>query len=235
VQIYEGKAKRVTPVSPAEIEVFFKDDATAFNGQKHEVFPGKGALNSQISELLFDYLGKRGVETQHVKRLDERTLLAKRATMFPLEVVVRFQVAGSLQKRTGLPDGTPCNPPVVELYYKRDDLGDPIMNDDHIRLLAIAKPDEVQELRELALRIALDLRALFGRADVDLFDMKFEFGRTLDGKIVLADEISPDTCRFRDARTGSMLDKDRFRQGKGDLLAGYRELHARLVSALGGR
>lgn len=233
MQVYEGKAKRMRPLSEREVECVFKDDATAFNGQKHEIFPGKGALNSRISEMLFTYLESRGIPTQHVKRVDERTLIVKRATMFPLEIVVRFKIAGSLQKRTGLPDGTACEPPVVELYYKRDDLGDPIVNDDHIRLLKLATPHELTELRAMALTIAGELRGLFAKARIDLFDMKFEFGRTPDGKIILADEISPDTCRFRDMDGGGMLDKDRFRQGKGDLLEGYRDVHARLTAILG--
>lgn len=229
MQVYEGKAKRMRPLSEREVEVVFKDDATAFNGQKHEVFPGKGALNSVISEMLFTFLEGKGVPTQALRRVDERTLIVKRCTMFPLEVVVRFQVAGSLQKRTGLPDGTVCDPPIVELYYKRDDLGDPIINEDHIRLLKLATPAELTELRTLALKIAGELRGLFHQARIDLFDMKFEFGRTPDGKVILADEISPDTCRFRDMDGAGMLDKDRFRKGEGDLLEGYREVHARLT------
>jgi phosphoribosylaminoimidazole-succinocarboxamide synthase len=233
VQVYEGKAKRMRPLSEREVECVFKDDATAFNGQKHEVFPGKGALNSQISEMLFTYLEGKGIPTQHLRRTDERTLIVKRATMFPLEVVVRFKIAGSLQKRTGLPDGTPCDPPVLELYYKRDDLGDPIINDDHIRLLKLATPAELTELRGMAMKIAGELQGLFAKARIDLFDMKFEFGRTPEGKVILADEISPDTCRFRDMDGGGMLDKDRFRQGKGDLLEGYREVHGRLTKVLG--
>lgn len=233
MQVYEGKAKRMRPLSETEVEVVFKDDATAFNGQKHEVFAGKGELNSKISEMLFEYLGAKGVPTQHLRRTDERTLIAKRATMFALEVVVRFKIAGSLQKRTGLADGTACDPAILELYYKRDDLGDPIINDDHVRLLGIATPAELTELRTLAMTIASHLRELFIKARIDMFDMKFEFGRTPDGAIILADEISPDTCRFRDMDGGGMLDKDRFRQGKGDLLEGYREVHGRLSKVLG--
>lgn len=232
MQVYEGKAKRMRPLSEREVEVVFKDDATAFNGQKHEIFPGKGELNSRISEALFVFLEGRGVPTQHLRRIDERTLIAKRCTMFALEVVVRFKIAGSLQKRTGLLDGTACDPPILELYYKRDDLGDPIINDDHVRLLKLATPFELGELRTLALKIAGELQSLFAKARIDLFDMKFEFGRTTDGTVVLADEISPDTCRFRDIDGGGMLDKDRFRQGKGDLLEGYREVQARLSKVL---
>ncbi|MBC7793349.1 MAG: phosphoribosylaminoimidazolesuccinocarboxamide synthase [Clostridia bacterium] len=232
MQVYDGKAKRMRPLSETEIEVVFKDDATAFNGQKHEVFAGKGELNSRISEMLFELLESKGIATQHLRRTDERTLIAKRATMFALEVVVRFKVAGSLQKRTGLPDGTVCEPAIHELYFKRDDLGDPLINEDHVSLLKIATLDELIVLREMASAISLHLRELFSKARIDLFDMKFEFGRTPDGKIILADEISPDTCRFRDMDGGGMLDKDRFRQGKGDLLEGYREVHSRLTRVL---
>ncbi len=228
---YEGKAKRVIPRSPQEIAILYKDDATAFNGQKHAQFAGKGVLNSQITEKLFLFLERSGMKTHHLGRLDERTLLAKPAKMYPLEVVVRFKVAGSLQKRTGLPENTPCTPPVVEMYYKRDDLGDPILNDDHIRLLGAATPDEVGVLRRMSLDAALKLEKLFAKAGIALVDMKLELGKTSDG-VVICDEISPDTCRFRDAKTGTILDKDRFRRDLGDLLEGYREVLARLEKAL---
>ncbi len=228
---YEGKAKRVTPRPKGEVAIYYKDDATAFNGQKHAIFPGKGELNSQITELLFDWLGAHGVKTHHVGRLDARTLVARAASIIPLEVVVRFKVEGSLQKRTGLPVGTPCRPPVVETYYKRDDLGDPLVNDDHIRLLGAATPKEVATLRAAAVDIATRLEKLAAKAGISLVDMKLEFGRTASG-IVLADEISPDTCRFRDAATGLILDKDRFRRDQGDLLEGYREVLSRLTRAV---
>lgn len=230
-EFYEGKAKRVTPRSEEEVAVFYKDDATAFNGEKRATFAGKGALNSLISEKLFAYLQGRGIATHHLGRLDERTLLSKRVQIIPLECVVRFKVAGSLKKRTGLPENTPCSPPVVELYYKRDDLGDPLLTDDHIRLLGLATPEEVTELRRRALDASLQLKALLDAADLDLVDLKFEFGRTPRG-IVLADEISPDTCRFRDRRTGEILDKDIFRESRGDLLAGYREVLRRIDATL---
>ncbi|MBI5508711.1 MAG: phosphoribosylaminoimidazolesuccinocarboxamide synthase [Deltaproteobacteria bacterium] len=231
MQQYEGKAKRVTVRDDGDVEIYYKDDATAFNGQKHELFAGKGALNSQIAERLLVYLQQRGTPTHHVQRLDDRTLLAKRVKIFPLEVVVRFKVAGSLAKRTGLPDNTVCAPPIVETYYKRDDLGDPIVNDDHIRLLGIATPADVLTLRRMALKAALDLKALCDKAEIDLVDLKLEFGQSGAG-ILLADEVSPDTCRFRDKKTGSSLDKDVFRQGKGDLLSGYREVLQRFEKAL---
>ena len=230
---YEGKAKRVRHRADGLVELSYKDDATAFNGQRRASFPGKGRLNSEITELLFNYLAARGVPSHARGRLDERTLLAERAQMVPLEVVVRFQVAGSLRKRTGLPDGTVCEPPIVEFYYKRDELGDPLLNAEHIRLLRLATPAELLELEAQARRAAGLLRELCARAELQLFDLKFEFGRTARG-LVLADEISPDTCRLRDARTGESLDKDVFREGKGELLRGYRIIYERLRAATAG-
>jgi phosphoribosylaminoimidazole-succinocarboxamide synthase len=229
--VYEGKAKRVRLRGDGLVELQFKDDATAFNGQRHERFAGKGPLNSEISELLFAYLAQRGVKSHARGRLDERTLLAERAVMIPLEVVVRFQVAGSLRKRTGLPDGTLCEPPIVEFYYKSDALGDPLLTEEHIRLLGLATEAELKELAAQARRAALLLRMLCERARLCLYDLKFEFGRTAQG-LVLADEISPDTCRFRDAQTGESLDKDVFREGRGELLRGYRIVYDRLRAAL---
>jgi phosphoribosylaminoimidazole-succinocarboxamide synthase len=230
---YEGKAKRVTLRPDGLVELRYKDDATAFNGQKREQFAEKGVLNSQISELLFRYVESHGIPTHSRGRLDERTLLAASAKMFALEAVVRFKVAGSLRKRTGLPEGTLCTPPIVEFYYKRDDLGDPLLNDAHIRMLQLATPAELAVLTDLSLRTAGLLHELCARGAIDLVDMKFEFGRVgSSGDIVLCDEISPDTCRFRDAHTGHSLDKDRFREDTGDLIDGYREALARLQAAL---
>lgn len=229
---YEGKAKRVTPHGAGDtVAIYYKDEATAFNGQKKEVFPGKGALNSQITELLFAYLAGRGVLTHHRGRLDERTLLAVKVAIIPLEVVVRFKVAGSLQKRTGLPYMHACEPALVELYLKDDALGDPHLADEHVRLLGLASPEEVETIKSRARHAAGALRELFAAARIDLVDLKFEFGRGPDG-ILLADEISPDTCRFRDMDSGEILDKDLFRLGNGDLIMGYRKLHERLVEAL---
>lgn len=230
-QSYDGKAKRMLPLSEHELEMYFKDDATAFNGSKHAVFDGKGALNCEITEKLLSYLGEHGIAHHIIARMSDRSMRVKRAEMFALEAVVRFKVAGSLQKRTGLPSNTPCVPPIVELYYKRDDLGDPIINEDHVRLLGLATPAEITEIKRQSLLIAECLLSLCKNAELDLVDMKFEFGK-VDGKIILADEISPDTCRFRDASTGRILDKDLFRQDGGDLLAGYREVLKRLDNAI---
>ncbi len=230
-EIYEGKAKRVRRTAEGLAEIYFKDDATAGNGKKHARFPGKGALCCRISELLLLYLARHGIATHLVRRVDERTLLVRSVAIIPLEVVVRFQVAGSLAQRTGLPLGTTCTPPIYELYYKRDDLGDPILNDEHVRLLGLATESELAVLRSLALRAAEALRQLLMRADLALYDLKFEFGRCA-GEIVLADEISPDTCRIRDARSGQVLDKDVFRQDLAELCPTYSALLARLEPLL---
>lgn len=230
---YEGKAKRVMPQADGTAHIFYKDDATAFDGKRHELFPGKGVLNSQITEKLFTHLASRGIPTHHLGRVDERTLSARLVEIIPIEAVVRYKVAGSLQKRTGLEYLTACDPPIVEFYYKRDDLGDPMINDDHVRQLGLATPAECDTVRTLSVRAADELRDLFAAADIDLVDLKFEFGRTPDGEVILADEISPDTCRFRDIETGEILDKDLFRFDEGDLLGGYGKLLDRLDGALG--
>jgi len=230
--VYEGKAKRVTPRPDGTVLIHYKDDATAFNGERHEQFAGKGALNSQITELLFDHLARRGITTHHIGRVDDDTLEARQVEIIPIEAVVRFKVAGSLQKRTGLPYLTVMDPPIVEFYYKRDDLGDPMINDDHVDRLGLATSEEAETIRTESRKAAIELRTLFAGAGIDLVDLKFEFGRTAEGEVILADEISPDTCRFRDMETGEILDKDLFRFDEGDLLAGYRKLLARLDHAL---
>lgn len=225
---YEGKAKRVRLLPNGSAEIYFKDDATAGNGKKRASFAGKGALCCRISELLLRYLEGQGIRTHFKGSLDERTQLVQRVEIIPLEVVVRFQVAGSLALRTGLAKGTPCEPPICELYYKRDDLGDPLLNDEHVRLLGLASADELHRLRELALTAATLLRALLLPAGIALYDLKFEFGRA-DGALLLADEISPDTCRFRDVATGQVLDKDVFRLDLAELVPTYQEVLRRLL------
>lgn len=229
---YEGKAKRVTPQADGTAHIFYKDDATAFDGKRHELFPGKGVLNSQITERLFGHLEGEGIPTHHIGRVDESTLSARLVDIIPIESVVRFKVAGSLQKRTGLDYLAECDPPIVEFYYKRDDLGDPMINDDHVRRLELATPEECDTVRRLSVEAATVLRDLFTAAGIDLVDLKFEFGRTPDGEVILADEVSPDTCRFRDVETGEILDKDLFRFDEGDLLGGYGKLLGRLDEAL---
>lgn len=233
-ETYEGKAKRVVRRTARTVHIEFKDDATAFNGQRHELFEHKGVINSEITEKLFTFLHGRGVATHHLGRFDERTLIAQWVEIILIEAVVRFKVAGSLQKRTGLDYLVPCDPPIIEMYYKRDDLGDPLINDDHVGLLGLATPDEIETVRYQSHRAAAALRKLFLRAGIDLVDLKFEFGRAADGQVILADEISPDTCRFRDLDTGEFLDKDLFRFDRGDLISGYRKLLGRLNLVLAG-
>jgi phosphoribosylaminoimidazole-succinocarboxamide synthase len=235
METYEGKAKRVVRRQDDTVELHYKDDATAFNGVKHAQFQGKGALNSQITEKLFGYLTARGVRNHHLGRIDELTLHAEAVTIILLEAVGRFKVAGSLQKRTGLEYLAECSPPIIEFYYKRDDLGDPLLNSEHIRLLGVATEEECATIHGLTLDASLKLRELFAKVGIDLVDLKFEFGRTAKGELILADEISPDTCRFRDAKTGEILDKDLFRFDGGDLLDGYRKLAERLDEALATR
>ena len=229
---YEGKAKRVVAQPDGTAHIHYKDDATAFNGARHAEFDGKGALNSQITERLFGYLESEGIPTHHIGRVDDRTLSAHWVDIIPIEAVVRFKVAGSLQKRLGLDYLAECDPPLIETYFKRDDLGDPLLTDDHIRLLGIARAEDVERIRDLSQSAAEALRRLFAKAGIDLVDLKFEFGHTTDGRLVLADEVSPDTCRFRDLATGEILDKDLFRFDEGDLLAGYRKLLSHLDRAL---
>lgn len=224
---YEGKAKRVRLLSDGLAEIYFKDDATAGNGKKHARFPGKGALCCRISELLLSYLAQQGIPTHLIRRTDERTLLCRAVAIIPIEVVVRFQVAGSLTLRTGLAKGAQCDPPICELYYKRDDLGDPLINDEHVRLLGLASAAELDAVRALALKAARALRGLLRRADLLLYDLKFEFGRA-GAALLLADEISPDTCRIRDAHSGQVLDKDVFRLDLAELVPTYAALLERI-------
>ena len=231
---YEGKAKILTKhASIANTYLMrFKDDATAGNGQKHAVFPGKGAINTRITWLLFKYLEAHGIKHHILDQIDTTTLHVQHVDIIPLEVVVRTKVAGSLQKRTGLAYGTLCETPIVEFYYKRDDLGDPLFNNAHIQLMKLASPDNVATLSRQALHIGELLRDLFARTHIDIFDFKLEFGKRPSGEIILADEISPDTCRLRDTQTHAILDKDLFRLDAGDLIQGYNAVLKRLESVL---
>lgn len=230
-KLYEGKAKRVTEYGDGSVEIYFKDDITAFNGEKHAISSGKGIINSQISELLYDYLHGCGIMHHMIDRVDERTLLCHQVSMYPIEVVVRFKAAGSLNKRLGVPLDTVCEPPIIEFYYKRDDLGDPIINLDHVQLLKLATPEEMTTLYTSGLMTATLLRYLFDLAGMNLVDIKFEYGRSAEG-LILADEISPDTCRLQDKINGKSLDKDLFRNDSGDLLIGYQEVLRRLEYVL---
>ncbi|MBX5467775.1 MAG: phosphoribosylaminoimidazolesuccinocarboxamide synthase [Firmicutes bacterium] len=227
--LYEGKAKKVyVGDRPDELWVEFKDDATAFNGQKRGQIADKGIVNSQVSARLFTVLEQAGVPTHYLGTVDERTLRVRRLRMIPLEVVVRNRVAGSLHQRTGLAEGTALKEPVVELYYKNDALGDPLLNDDHVRALELAPPAVVEALRSEARRINQVLSRFFADRGLILVDFKLEFGWDQD-RLCLGDEISPDTCRLWDQATLEKLDKDRFRRDLGGVAEAYRQVLARVM------
>lgn len=228
--LYEGKAKKVYATDdPHLVVVAFKDDATAFNGEKKGQIADKGIVNARMTAVLFRLLEEHGISTHFRDQLDERRLLVERLDMIPLEVVVRNRVAGSLEKRTGLPEGTVLADPVVELYYKNDSLGDPLLNDDHIRVLQLASPARVDLLRHEALRINSELSAYFSARELILVDFKLEFG-VRDGEVKLGDEISPDTCRLWDLRSLKKMDKDRFRRNLGGVEEAYQEVLQRVLS-----
>jgi phosphoribosylaminoimidazole-succinocarboxamide synthase len=226
--VYEGKAKIVREQeNQQEVAIFFKDEATAFDGTKKDTIPQKGYYNAQITCLIFSYLTDKGILTHFIRELDARTILVKKLQIIPIEVVVRNIATGSLVKRIGLTEGEKLIPPVVEFYYKNDPLHDPLINEDHARVLRLATSEELSELRKKALEINNLLTPLLDRADLMLVDFKLEFGR-YDGQILLGDEISPDTCRFWDKTTRQKLDKDRFRQDLGGVIEAYAEVYDRL-------
>jgi len=228
--IYEGKAKRIwTTEDPDRVLMEFKDDATALNGLKRGQIAGKGVVNARVTAVLMTMLANAGMPTHFVAQVDERRLLVRRLAMVPLEVVVRNVVAGSLAQRTGLAEGTPIEVPLVELYYKNDALGDPLLNDEHVVLLDAATPEELARLKSQARRINQLLSAFFLDRDLILVDFKLEFGR--DGaELVLGDEITPDTCRLWDRATHEKLDKDRFRRDLGGVEQAYQEVLRRVTA-----
>jgi phosphoribosylaminoimidazole-succinocarboxamide synthase len=226
--IYEGKAKKVFEAGqPDHVIQYFKDDATAFNAEKRGTIVEKGVVNNKVSERLFRLLEEGGVPTHFIERLSDREMLTKRVAIVPIEVVVRNIVAGSLAKRLGLKEGEAIEPPIVEFYYKDDALGDPLITEDHIRLLNLAKPSVVIEIRERALQVNKVLLPFFQARGMVLVDFKLEFGLH-HGKLILADEISPDTCRFWDQKTGESMDKDRFRKDLGRIEEAYQEVLRRV-------
>lgn len=228
-QLYEGKAKKVFATQdPDYVIVSYKDDATALNGLKRGTISGKGEVNNRVSNILFSYLEKNGVPTHFVKELSPRETAVKRVSIVPVEVVVRNVAAGSLAKRLGIPEGTVLKKTVLEFYYKDDALGDPLINCSHIYALDIATKAEMDRISELALKVDKLLSEYFAPAGVRLIDYKLEFGRFHD-QIILADEISPDTCRFWDDKTGEKLDKDRFRRDLGGEVEAYAELMRRVL------
>ena len=226
--IYEGKAKKVFEAGqPDHVIQYFKDDATAFNAEKRGTIVEKGVVNNKVSERLFRLLEEGGVPTHFIERLSDREMLTKRVAIVPIEVVVRNIVAGSLAKRLGLKEGDTIEPPIVEFYFKNDGLGDPLITEDHIRLLNLAKPFVVSEIRERALQVNKVLLPFFQARGMVLVDFKLEFGLH-HGKLILADEISPDTCRFWDQKTGESMDKDRFRKDLGKIEEAYQEVLRRV-------
>lgn len=231
-RVYEGKAKILYEgPEPGTLIVHYKDDTTAFNNQKKEVIDGKGVLNNRISELIFTKLNEIGVPTHFLKRLNMREQLIRAVEIIPLEVVVRNVAAGSLAKRLGLAEGTALPRSIIEFYYKNDELGDPLVSEEHITAFAWATPQEIDDIMALAIRINDFLSGLFLGIGIKLVDFKLEFGRLYEGemmRIVLADEISPDSCRLWDIKTSEKLDKDRFRRDLGGLVEAYQDVARRL-------
>lgn len=226
--IYEGKAKKLfTTGHPDEVLQYFKDDATAFNAQKRGTILDKGIINNKVSERLFRLLEESGVPTHFVERKSDREMLTKKVTIVPIEVVVRNVIAGSLAKRLGLKEGEAIQPPIVEWYYKNDGLGDPLIADEHVRLLKLATPEQMAEIKGLALKVNSVLQPFFAERRMVLVDFKLEFG-VHNGRLILADEISPDTCRFWDQATRESMDKDRFRKDLGKIEEAYQEVLKRV-------
>jgi len=228
-QIYEGKAKRVFATDdPERLIVDYKDDATAFNGLKKGTIRGKGIINNQMSNRLMQRLEREGVPTHFVQELSERETLVKRVEIVPLEVIVRNLAAGSFSKRYGVAEGTLFDAPTIEFSYKNDALEDPLINSSHVLALRLASAGELETIRSYAFRVNEVLRVFWAGCGVTLVDFKLEFGRLSDGTVILADEISPDTCRLWDSATGEKLDKDRFRRDLGGVEDAYAEVMRRL-------
>jgi phosphoribosylaminoimidazole-succinocarboxamide synthase len=231
-RVYEGKAKILYEgPEPGTLVVHYKDDTTAFNNQKKEVIDGKGVLNNRISEMIFTRLNEIGVPTHFLKRINMREQLIRAVEIIPLEVVVRNIAAGSLAKRLGLEEGTPLPRSIIEFYYKKDELGDPMVSEEHITAFGWATPQEIDDIMALAIRINDFLTGMFLGIGIRLVDFKLEFGRLYEGemmRIVLADEISPDSCRLWDIKTNDKLDKDRFRRDLGGLVEAYQDVARRL-------
>ena len=229
-QLYEGKAKKVFETDqPDLLIVSYKDDATAFNGLKKGTILGKGAINNRVTNHLMKLLEKQGVPTHFVEELNDRETVVRRVQIVPLEVIVRNIAAGSLSKRLGLPEGTKLKKTVLEFCYKNDELGDPMVNEYHIYAMNLCTKEERATIAHYALKINEILAQFLAQAKIELIDFKIEFGRTSDGTIILADEISPDTCRFWYSETGEKLDKDRFRRDLGNVEGAYKEIMHRLL------
>lgn len=229
--LYEGKAKKVYATDNADVLlVDYKDDATAFNGLKKGTITGKGAINNRVTNFMMQMLEKEGVPTHFVKELSERETLVKRVSIVPLEVIIRNISAGSFAKRYGVEEGIVFEQPTIEFSYKCDALDDPLINDYHALALKLATAEEIETIKKYAFKVNEVLKEYFLKLGVRLIDFKLEFGKLSDGSIVLADEISPDTCRFWDAETGEKLDKDRFRRDMGGVEDAYREIFKRVTT-----
>ena len=229
-QLYEGKAKKVYATdNPDLVIVDYKDDATAFNGLKKGTIAGKGAINNRMSNMMFRLMESKGIPTHYVKEISDTETLVKRVQIIPLEVIVRNVAAGSLAKRLGMEEGTKLSKTVLEYCYKDDALGDPMVNEYHIAALGVATPEELAQIAEYSMKINHELGEYLKTAGIELVDFKLEFGRDSEGKVILADEISPDTCRFWDVKTHAHLDKDLFRRDLGGEEEAYREVLHRLL------
>jgi phosphoribosylaminoimidazole-succinocarboxamide synthase len=228
-QLYEGKAKIVFKTSePGKYWIEYKDDATAFNGEKKGQIAGKGTLNNEISAIFLSLLKEKGVDNHFIKKISSTEQIVHQVEIIPIEVVVRNIAAGSLAKRLGWEEGKELPETIVEYYYKNDELGDPLINNDHIAILGLARDPEVAAIRKEALKINEIMNEYLLHKDIILVDFKLEFGKTPAGTIILADEISPDTCRFWDSHTKEKLDKDRFRRDLGNVEEAYQEILRRI-------
>ncbi|HIX46865.1 MAG TPA: phosphoribosylaminoimidazolesuccinocarboxamide synthase [Candidatus Borkfalkia faecigallinarum] len=229
-QLYEGKAKKVFATDDPDIVIVdYKDDATAFNGLKKGTIAGKGVINNKMSNMMFRIMEQHGIPTHYVEELSDRETAVKKVQIVPLEVIIRNTAAGSFSKRYGVPEGKKLPVTVLEFSYKNDDLGDPLINDYHALAMELATPEEIETIKKMAFKVNDIMKEFFKTLNIDLIDFKLEFGR-FKGQIILADEISPDTCRFWDMTTGEKLDKDRFRRDMGGVEDAYKEVFARLTS-----
>ena len=228
-QLYEGKAKKVFKTdNPDEFIIEYKDDATAGDGAKKGTIAGKGVINNEMTSILFPMIEKAGIPTHFIEKLSPTKQLVKVVTILPLEVIVRNTAAGSISQRLGIPEGTKFDEPTLEFYYKNDDYHDPLINDDHAVAMKLATREEIAQVRDMTMKLNEFLKDFFAQRGVDLIDFKVEYGKDNYGNIILADEISPDTCRFWDIETGEKLDKDRFRRDLGNIEEAYQEMLKRV-------
>jgi len=227
--MYEGKAKRIFETeNENEVIVYYKDDATAFNGEKKGTIEDKGIMNNEITAILFPYLEEHGIRTHFIRSLSEREQLVRKVTIIPLEVIVRNVAAGSFSKRLGVPEGQALKTTIYEICYKNDDYGDPLINDTHAVALGLSSFEDLQKIYSETAKINDLLISFFKKLGLDLVDFKLEFGKDSEGNILLADEISPDTCRLWDEKTGEKMDKDRFRRNLSDVKGAYTEVISRM-------